>query len=373
MRFWIGSCLASIILTVVFCLHAESVLNFGLGDGGLATNAELYGPVGIAVNDNNLYIVESIRKRVRRVNLETGIIATIAGGGRQCFQKEYAPAKPGCLGFPQRVAVDSRGNVYVTDEDLEGIVKVGAEAHSFSTLVAGNVTVAPASEPGRTVKLDWPAGIAADVSEGLFFDDHTRHTVYHFGFHDSSLQIIAGTGNEGFKGDGGPGKEAEFRFPEGLSGDGKGNLFIADTNNCRIQRIDLKTDIVTTITGTEDDGSTCERTPGYGGILEQPQDVGVDGNGNVFFVQEYRHRVRRFDAMTGKITTVAGNGEPGFTGDGGPAINARLHYPEGLAVDKIGNLYISDSFNGRIRRVDLKTGLITTVAGKGPIQAEVIL
>jgi sugar lactone lactonase YvrE len=123
----------------------------------------------------------------------------------------------------------------------------------------------------------------------------------------------------------------------------------------------------------EKGGSTCEgRREGWEG-LDTPTDVTVDENGNVFFVLPYRCRVQRFDAMTGAITTVAGNGESGLSGDGGPATGARLHIPEGIALDKSGNLYISDTQNNRVRRVNLKTGIITTIAGNGPVSTDQIL
>jgi trimeric autotransporter adhesin len=372
-RFWLSLGFAIIMLSVVFCLHAESVLSRGIGDGGPATRATLFGPTGLAVDENNLYIVESMGKRVRRVNLKTGVITTIAGGGNQCPNEEYPLARSGCLGYPQRVAVDSHGNIYVTDEVSEGVIKVGIEAHSFSTVVAENVTLSSDSTFGKTVKLQWPVGIAIDPSGALFFDDYTVHTIYRWVLDDNSLEVVAGTGKEGFKGNGGPAKGAEFRFPEGLARDKNGNLFVADYGNCRIQRIDSKTGIVTTVTGTEESGSSCESLPDSGATLDQPTDVDVDQDGNVFFVQPWRGRVRRVDASTGSVSTVAGNGESGFSGDGGPATEAQFHNPEGIAVDKTGKLYISDSDNGRVRRVDMKTGTITTVAGKGPVLPDLIL
>jgi sugar lactone lactonase YvrE len=352
---------------------ASGVPSGGIGDGGPATNATLYGSTGLALDKYNLYILESQGKRLRRVNLRTGIITTIAGGSRHCLEEKEAPQKDGCLDYPQRVAVDSLGNVHVTDEGISGVVKINADAHSFSTVVAGTVTLSSNSSHGSTAKLKWPAGIAIDPSGGLFFDDHTAHTLYRLTFRDDSLEVVAGIGHEGFNGDGGPAKEAEFRFPEGLVRDDNGNLFVADYGNCRIQRIDSKTAIVTTVTSTEDSGSTCEHLPDSGATSDQPTDIDVDPNGNIFFVQPWRERVRRVDVMTGSISTVVGNGESGFSGDGGPATKARLHQPQGIAIDKNGILYISDSHNGRVRRVDMKTGTISTVAGKGPILPDVTL
>ena len=370
----LGLSIAIVFLSIVFCSGGETPRNLANGDGGPARKATLRGPTGLALDEGSLYVVESIGKRVRRVDLATGIITTIGGGGRHCLKNdEDASPKPGCFGWPQRIAVDSLGNVYITDAFIEGIVKVDAKSHSFSILMAGTIQLASDSARGKTAKLEWPAGIAVDLSRGLFFDDYTAHTVYRLAFGDDALQVVAGTGQEGFKGDAGPARDAEFRFPEGLARDKNGNLLIADYGNCRIQRVDSRTGIVTTLTGTEDGGTTCERLGDSGATSDQPTDVGLDQKGNVFFVQPWRDQVSMLDAATGTITAVAGDGTTGFSGDGGPATKAKLHEPEGVVVDKKGNLYIADYGNGRVRRVDLKTGIITTIAGEGPILREVIL
>jgi sugar lactone lactonase YvrE len=364
-RAWLTAGASFIILAVAVCLRGEPALGRGIGDGGLATNATLLAPIGLALDAKHLYIVESVGRRVRRVDLTTGIITTIAGGGFQCVSKDSAPPKPGCFDYPQRVTVDSLGHVYVTDDDV-GVIEVGATPDKLSTIVPASIDQALDRLTDEKRVIESPAGIAADLSGGLFFDDHTEHTVYHVTLRDNSYEIIAGTRKVGLKGNGGASRDAEFRFPNGLALDKRGNLYIADERNCRIQQIDSNTGIVTTVIGTEESGLTCERLADGGGTSNGVMDVAVDADGGVFFVQEFRYRVQRFDPLTGSITTVAGNGELGFGGDHGPAIKARLHNPQGVAVDKNGNLYISDTSNNRVRRVDKKTGVITTVAGKGP-------
>jgi sugar lactone lactonase YvrE len=372
-RVWLSLGTAVALCFSVLCLRGQSTQNRGIADGGPATKATLLGPTGLAVDESNLYIVESGRRRVRRVNLKTGIITTVAGGGSRCLEEENASPRPGCLGFPQRVAVDHFGNVYVTDEGNGRVIKVNVEAHSFTVVAAGKIKLSPDSGYEKTVELEWPDGIAIDPSGGLFFADRTTHTIYRLALHRNSLEIILGTGSQGFKGSGGPSKDAELRYPDGLARDEQGNLFVADSGNCRIQRIDGKTGIVITLTGTEEGGSTCEQLPPAGATREEPTDIAVGQNGTIFFLQTDRDRVRRFDTLTGSVRTVAGNGESGFSGDGGPATAATLHQPEGIAIDKDGNLYISDTHNNRVRRVDARTGTITTVAGKGPVSSDIDL
>jgi sugar lactone lactonase YvrE len=370
---WLSLGTAVALCFSVLCLRAQSTQSRGIADGGPATKATLLGPTGLAVDESNLYIVESGRRRIRRVNLKTGIITTVAGGGSRCLEEGNTSPRPGCLGSPQRVAVDHFGNVYVTDEDDGRVIKVNVEVHSFTVVAAGKIKLSHDSGYEKTAELEWPAGIAIDPSGGLFFADKATHTIYRLALHPNSLGIILGTGGQGFKGDGGPSKDAELRFPDGLARDEQENLFVADSDNCRIQRIDGKTGIVTTLAGTEEGGSTCEQLPPAGATREKPTDVAVGQNGTVFFLQTDRDRVRRFDTLTGSVSTVAGNGESGFSGDGGLATAAALHHPEGIAIDKDGNLYISDTHNNRVRRVDVKTGTITTIAGKGPVSPDIDL
>lgn len=361
-------------VTIGFGQRSKPALIDGPADGRLASKAPLYGPTGLAIGGNYLYIVESGAKRLRRVDLETGVLATLAGGGKQCRKTdEEAAPSPSCFGDPQRVAVDSLGNAYVTDEEIEGVVKIAAKTESFSIITAGIVPVLSGEGPEQPAELEWPAGIAMSPSGGLFFDDYTRHTVFLMTVSGERLKVVAGTGSEGDAGNGGPAPEAGLSFPEGLTTDAKGNLFIADSGNCRIQRVTAETGIVTTITGTAEGGVTCDGLSKYGVSLDTPSDVAVNQDGDVFFVLPYRQRVESFDPRTRVITSIAGNGEEGFTGDGGPAAQARLHFPEGIVLDRAGNLFISDSYNGRVRRVDAKTGIITTVAGDGPLQHDIML
>jgi sugar lactone lactonase YvrE len=178
------------------------------------------------------------------------------------------------------------------------------------------------------------------------------------------ITTVAGNGIPGYSGDGGPATSASLSGPSGVVVDATGNLLIADSSNYRIRRVDASTGIITTVAGNGIRGFSGDGGPATSASLS-PIGVAVDATGNLFIADTGNHRIRRVDESTGIITTVAGNGIRGFSGDGGPATSASLNYPTGVAVDGSGNLFIADAANNRIRWVDASTGIITTVAGNG--------
>ena len=180
---------------------------------------------------------------------------------------------------------------------------------------------------------------------------------------DSLTGVItteAGNGNSAYSGDGGPAIDVGLSVSL-VAVDSDGNLLIADSSNDRIRRVDAVTGIITTVAGNGESGFLGDGGPAIDTSLDIPRDVGVDSAGNIFIVSSTR--IRRVDGVTGIITTVAGNGELGFSGDGGPATSARLDIAYGVAVDSLGNLFVAELINHRIRRVDGTTGTIVTVAG----------
>src|SRR6266480_4387459 len=178
------------------------------------------------------------------------------------------------------------------------------------------------------------------------------------------ITTVAGNGGFTFSGDGGPATAAALNHPGGVAVDTNGNVFIADAYNCRVRRVDTATGIITTVAGNGQFSFSGDEGPATAAALWFPIGVRVDDGGNLFITDLYNHRVRRVDASTGIITTFAGNGESGFSGDGGLATNAGMA-PAGVAIDSSGNLVIADANSRRIRRIDASTGKITTVAGGG--------
>ena len=181
----------------------------------------------------------------------------------------------------------------------------------------------------------------------------------------ADVTTIAGTGKAGYSGDGGPAVKAGVGEPFGLVVGPDGGLYVCETTNHVVRRIDLKTGRISTVAGSGRKGYAGDGGPATKARLNEPYEVRFDAAGNTFFVEMRNHVVRRVDAKTGRISTVAGTGKPGFTGDGGPATKAALRVPHSIALDNAGNLYICDIGNHRVRRVNLRSGVISTFAGTG--------
>ena len=330
------------------------------GDGGPATSASLNFPSGLAVDGSgNLYISDSFNYRVRRVDAATGVITTVAGDGIRGFSGDGGPATSASLNVPWGVAVDTSGNVYIADRDNHRVRRVDAATGVITTVAGGFVGD---GGPATSSSLNSPAGIALDASGNLYIADSAHHRVRLVDGATGTITTVAGTTSTGFSGDGGPATTANLNSPQGVAVDGSGNLYISDTFNHRVRRVDAATGVITTVAGDGASGFSGDGGTATSASLKFPRGLAVDAAGNLLIADE-NHRVRRVDASSGIITTAAGNGTSGFSDDGGPATSASLNLPRVAAVDTSGNVYIADRSNHRVRLVDGATGTITTVAG----------
>ncbi len=226
--------------------------------------------------------------------------------------------------------------------------------------------------PATSARLANPVGVAVDSAGNLIIADTLNHRIRRVDATTGVITTVAGNGIQGFSGDGGPATSARLNDPIAVGVDSAGNLYIADTFNLRIRRVDAATGIITTVAGTGLSGFNGDGIPATSAHLDTPQGVALDGAGNLFIADTLVHRIRRVDAVTGIITTVAGTGLSGSSGDGGPATSARLGNPFGVAMDNTGNLFIGDVSTHRIRKVvpgangqitGANDEIITTVAG----------
>jgi len=340
------------------------------GDGGPAIAASLWLPIGVRVDtDGNLFIADLYNHRVRRVDASTGIITTFAGSGQSGVSGDGGLATSVDIS-PVGVAIESSGNLLIADADSKRVRRVNLSTNIVAT-VAGNGEFCFYGDggPALAASLCAPQGLTADPSGNLLAYDSNNGRIRRINAETGQITTVAGGGNpaDGL-GDNAPATQATFSG-SGLAADARGNMFITDWSNFRVRRVDAATGIITTVAGSGGrGGNSGDGGPATLATLAQPQDVVLDRPANLFI--STGALIRRVDARTGLITTYAGGGSAsgGFTpycGDGGPAINACLFYPRGLAMDAAGNLFIADSNNNRIRRVDAATQIITTVAGNG--------
>ncbi len=282
------------------------------GDGAAATDAGVGGPFGVAVGpDEAVYVCEIANHVVRRIDPHTGIITTVAGTGEKGTSGDGGPATQANLNEPYEVRFDGEGNLFFVDM-MAAVVR----------------------------RVDHETGIIATV---------------------------AGTGAVGFSGDGGPATEARLNRPHSIALDNNHNLYICDIGNHRVRRVDLETDTITTFAGTgarelTPDGASITGTP-----LNGPRALAFDGGHNLHLALREGNAVYRLDLSRSTLHHIAGTGQKGSSGDGGPAKQARLSGPKGIALGPHGDVYLADTESHTIRVIRRKTGLIETIVGDGEL------
>ena len=293
-----------------------------------------------------------------------GVIGTVAGNGGSTATGDGGPAISASF-HPDGVTVDSAGNIYIADQNNNRIRKI--DINGIITTVAGNGSTQFTGDGGPAVSSTvyiaaMHNGLAVDAAGNLFIADDGHHRIRKVDT-KGVITTVAGNGSQNYSGDGAAATKASLYRPAGVAVDAAGNLFIADTNNFRIRKVDTS-GVISTIAGNGAIAYTGDGGPAINASFSEPTGVALDAAGNVYVADRGSANVVRKIDRAGIITTVAGNGTVGFSGDGGAAINAQFSDLRSVTVDSGGNLYLADYGNHRVRKVDT-SGIVTTVAGNG--------
>ena len=280
------------------------------GDGGPGAEAQVGNPYGLVIGpDGALYIGEVDTHRVRRLDMETNVISTLAGTGREGYSGDGGPALEADLNEPYEIRFAANGDMYFVEMPNHIVRKVDAASGTIST--------------------------------------------------------VAGTGEAGYSGDGGPAVEAQLHDPHSIELDGQGSLYIADIKNHRVRHVDLATGVISTFAGTGEQAHTPDGAALDGTPLNGPRAIAFDRDGDMFLALREGNAVYRIAMKEKTLHHIAGTGEQGYAGDGGPAKQARLSGPKGISVGPRGGVFIADTESHTVRRIDLTSGVIATVVGDG--------
>jgi len=335
------------------------------GDNGPAIKAQIDGPSNLAVDARgNIYVYE-FPGDIRRIDASTHKITTVA---EECDRSERKPILTGCFEWISSLRVIGSGSLLLA-EFIHNRVSVFDPVSRRFTVIAGNGDSTSSGDGGlaRDAGVTAPYCLALNGSGDIFVCD-SSYCVRRIDSKTGAISTVAGSGKRGFAGDGGPALKAQFVTPQSVAVDPQGNFFVADDASNRIRRVDANTGIIETYAGVG--AVPPRRIPPFSGEggpavtagIPSPRSLALDREGNLFFLTGAR--VCRIDRITGILSTVAGTGGKGYSGDGGLATAARIG-AEDLTIDNEGNLFIAEFASNRIRRIDAKTGIITTVAGNG--------
>ena len=329
------------------------------GDGGPATKAILANVLDVATDSTgSVYLADSVR--VRKID-PSATIQTIAGDGYYHSVGDAGSATAALLNQPAGVALDFAGDLLIADTGTQRI-RLVSPTQTITTLAGTGLAVQaipPGSTPAVSAGLDSPTGVAADAAGNVLIADSYNHRIASVGA-DRNLLTLAGTGQPGMGADGLPPSQTALRGPRGVCVDRAGAVFIADTSNHRVLKV--SSSAMTTVAGNGTAGDAGDGALARAAQLNQPSACALDSFGNLYIADTFSNRIRKV-APTGIITTVAGTGEAGSSGDEGAATSARIRTPRGVAVDDNGNIFLADTGNNRLRQVTAD-GVIHTIAGQ---------
>ena len=343
-----GSAPADAYVTVsstITAVAGDGVQGFS-GDGGPAAAALLNEPRDTAVApDGSLYVTDTFNNRIRRIDPK-GVITTVAGTGSTTYNGDGIAASHASLYWPHDVVVGPDGTVYIADSNHHRIRKIAPATGVIST-VAGTGVAGSSGDGGPATKAQLKNPKTVFVSGHWLYTAGLDNKVRRIDLTTGIISLVAGTGASGYGGDGGPATAALLNEPQRLQVDSAGNVYVADTSNSRIRRIDPR-GIITTIAGTGTSGYSGDGGPATAAALQTPRGIALEGDRYLYVADSNNQRIRRVDLRSGIINRVAGSAR-GYAGDGGPAGDAEFYQPRGLTVLPNGDLVVADTFNSAIR------------------------
>ena len=343
-------------------LAAESFPYKDVGDGKLATSVTLTLVDGVVVDrDGNIYLSHRSKNRIRKVTPD-GIITTIAGNGIAGFSGDGGPALDAALNFPAGLALDGEGNLYIADRNNHRIRKVTPDGIITTLVGTGEPDFGGDGGSALAAQLHFPSDIEVGPNGDLYISDRSNHRIRKVD-QEGIITTVAGVGLEGFGGDFGLAKNALLKFPFGISLDRQGNLYIADRGNNRVRKVDTQ-GVITTLAGDSMHSFGGDYGPASYSNLAYPTDVVVDAEDNIYIADRNNNRIRKIDQQ-GVITTLMGIGKTEFNGDNEIAPETSLHLPLVLAIHPDNQLVVVDRTHFRVRGVGLKNYRVTTLAGNG--------
>ncbi len=324
------------------------------GDGGPANKAALNNPFDVAFDtDGNLYLSDTFNHCIRRVDARTNIITTVAGDGKKGFSGDGGPAAKAQLNEPYGIVVDKQGNLYFADRLNRRVRRVDGKTGVITTLVGdGSKTFSGDGGPAASAGLVEPNGVALDPQkQTLYVADVADNRVRAVDLESGKIATFAGNGKGRHDGDGGPALKASIHGARAVEVAPDGSILILERSGNTLRSVDAKNGNIRTIEGDGKKGYTGDGGNALSATFNGPKELAIDRAGNVFVVDTENHAIRRIDARTKTVSTLAGNGQRGGAGDGGPATKAQLARPHGVAVGPDGAVYIGDTENHRIRKV----------------------
>ena len=333
------------------------------GDAGLATGAALNHPRIMAIDAaGNIFVADMDNSRIRRI-ATNGTITTVAGTGVAGYSGDGGLAASAQLNQPQAVAIDASGNLIIADTQNRRIRRV--DASGVITTIAGTGVEGYSGDNGPAVsaQLHQAVDLAVDSTGNIYFADSTGQRIRKIST-NGTITTVAGNGVEGFGGDSGPALSAMLDFPVSIAIDAQNTLYISDANNFRIRTVNAF-GVMATIAGNGVEGFAGDGGAATSASLNYAYGVRVDSNGRVFVADASNNRVRM--VANGAISTIAGTGADGFSGDGGLATNATLNFPWAVAVDASGNVLVSDRLNTRVRKITMATQSAPVLFANGTV------